>query len=203
MARTQAADYELRRESIMDAAAALYATQGFHATSVSAIAIACQTSKSLLYHYFPSKEDLLFEVMDSHVTALVAAARAVGEQMPTAGPAEKIRAIAESLMRLYEGARNYHKVLLNELEALSTPRRRIVVQHQHELLDIVDGLLVELRPDMAQRRGERRAAVMMYFGMLNWTHTWWNPAGSLDGKRIAQMASDMFLRGLSNGERPG
>ncbi len=38
---------------------------------------------------------------------------------------------------------------------------------------------------------------MMYFGMLNWTHIWWNPAGALDGKRIARMASEMFLKGLS------
>lgn len=195
MARPQAADYELRRESIMDVAAGLYATQGFHATSVSAIAAACRTSKSLLYHYFPSKEDLLFEVMDSHVTALVAAARVVEEGRGS--PTAKIRAIAGSLMKLYEGARGYHKVLLNELDSLSTPRRRIVVQHQHELLDILDRLLLELRPDLAQRRGERRAAVMMYFGMLNWTHIWWNPAGALDGKRIAHMASEMFLRGLT------
>jgi AcrR family transcriptional regulator len=195
MARTQAADYELRREAIMDAAAALYASQGFHATSVSAIAAACHTSKSLLYHYFPSKEDLLFEVMDSHVTTLVAAARAVEEGPGEA--AEKIRAIADALMKLYEGARSYHKVLVNELGSLSTPRRRTVVHHQHELLDILDRLLILLRPDLRQRRGERRAAVMMYFGMLNWTHIWWNPAGPLDGKRIAQMASDMFLSGLA------
>ena len=65
MARTQAADYDKRRAAIMKAASALYAKQGFHATSVSDIAAATKTSKALLYHYFPSKEDLLFEVMDS------------------------------------------------------------------------------------------------------------------------------------------
>ena len=71
MARTQAADYEERREAIVERAADLFASRGFLGASVSDIAKACKTSKSLLYHYYPSKEDVLYAVMLSHVDRLV------------------------------------------------------------------------------------------------------------------------------------
>ena len=60
MARTQAPDYEERRIAIIDKAAELFARRGFMGASVADLAAACQTSKSLIYHYFPSKEDILF-----------------------------------------------------------------------------------------------------------------------------------------------
>ena len=50
MARTQSPDYDARRQAILDQAAGLFASQGFHSASISAIAKACDSSKSLIYH---------------------------------------------------------------------------------------------------------------------------------------------------------
>ena len=50
MARTQAPDYEERRIAIVDKAAELFARRGFTGASLSDLAAACQTSKSLIYH---------------------------------------------------------------------------------------------------------------------------------------------------------
>jgi AcrR family transcriptional regulator len=47
------------RERILDAARALFAQEGFHAASVSALAKACRLTKAGLYHYFPSKQAIL------------------------------------------------------------------------------------------------------------------------------------------------
>ena len=78
MARPQSPDYDKRRETILAAAARLYAKRGFTGTSVSDLATACNTSKSLIYHYFPSKDDTLYSVMETHLDALVDAAQASG-----------------------------------------------------------------------------------------------------------------------------
>lgn len=193
MARTQAADYDKRRAAIMKAASALYAKHGFHATSVMDIAAATKTSKALLYHYFPSKAEILFEVMDSHIRTLVEAAQTVVEGEGDAG--SKLRAIGQELMRLYQGAADYHKVLVHELDSLPKARRAELVEHQRELIDMVDRLMVKVRPDLLHKKGMRRTAVMLYFGMLNWTHTWFKPHGALDGKRVAEIASEMFILG--------
>ncbi|WP_168073800.1 TetR/AcrR family transcriptional regulator [Caulobacter sp. SSI4214] len=194
MARTQAIDYDRRREAIMETAAKLYAAKGFLGTSVAQIAVACETSKSLLYHYYPSKEDILFDVMDSHVQALVEAAKRVEEMEISA--ADKIRRLADDLMAVYVGAQAHQKVLLNELVNLPEDRRRIIIDHQRQLLDIVDRQIIEIRPDLAKHRAERRAMMMLLFGMLNWTHTWYDPAGPVTPARFAALAAESFLKGL-------
>src|ERR1700692_2113575 len=123
MARTQATDYAERREAIVERAAALYAERGFLGASISDLAKACRTSKSLIYHYYPLKEDILFDVMDSHLRALEAGA---AEVMILKGDAAgKLCALTHKFMQLYVGAQNRHKVLLNELERLPAKRRAI------------------------------------------------------------------------------
>ena len=194
MARTQALDYDKRRKTITSTAARLYAQHGFLGTSVAQIAAACRTSKSLLYHYYPSKEDILFDVMDSHVQSLVKSAKELGRTKLSA--AETVRHLAEELMNLYMDAQDHQKVLLNELVNLPAARRKLIIDHQHQMLDIVDQLVLRLRPDLSKRHSERRAIGMLFFGMLNWTHTWFNPSGPVKPTQFAHMVSDTFLAGV-------
>src|ERR687890_716714 len=98
MARPQSPDYDKRREGIVAAAAQLYARRGFQGASVSDLAKACGTSKALIYHYFPSKDDILYEVMAAHLDALVDAA---DEAMRQGSPEERLRALTLAFMRLY------------------------------------------------------------------------------------------------------
>lgn len=195
MARTQAADYDERKQAIVEAAAALYARRGFNGASVADLAEACGTSKSLIYHYYQSKEDILFDVMISHVRALDEAARLVAAGH--GGAAEKLRAMAHAFMRLYVGAADRHKVLLNELDNIDDERRGEIVKTQRGLIEIVQGLLGDIAPALKAKPGERFAAAMLFFGMINWTHTWFDPAGPVSADAIADMAVDLTLKGLA------
>lgn len=195
MARTQAADYDERKEAIVEAAAALYARRGFNGASVADLAERCKTSKSLIYHYYQSKEDILFDVMVSHVRALEEAAR---EAVAGDGDAaEKLRRLAHAFMALYVGAADRHKVLLNELDNLDDKRRAEIVKTQRELIEIVQRLLSEIQPKLKKRAGESYAAAMLFFGMINWTHTWFDSKGPVSADDIAEMAVDIVLDGLS------
>ena len=37
---------------------------------------------------------------------------------------------------------------------------------------------------------------MLYFGMINWTHTWMDEAGAAKPAAIADLAADIFLGGF-------
>jgi len=68
------------------------------------------------------------------------------------------------------------------------------VREQRELIDIVADLLVAIRPDLA---GDMRVpAAMLYFGMINWTHTWFDPMGPVTPDMIAEMAADIVMQGV-------
>jgi AcrR family transcriptional regulator len=199
MARTQAADYDERKLGIVEAAAALYASRGFNGASVADLAERCKTSKSLIYHYYQSKEDILFDVMISHVRALDEAAReAVAGEGVTA---QRLRRLAHAFMALYVGAADRHKVLLNELDNLDDKRRGEIVKTQRGLIEIVQGLLAEIAPALEQQHGESYAAAMLFFGMINWTHTWFDPNGPVSADAIADMAVDVVLGGLPHSSR--
>lgn len=194
MARTQAADYDERKLAIVEAAAALYASRGFNGASVADLAERCKTSKSLIYHYYQSKEDILFDVMISHVRALDEAAREAVES--EAAAAQKLRRLSHAFMALYVGAADRHKVLLNELDNLDDKRRGEIVKTQRGLIETVQRLLIEIAPQLKRRAGESYAAAMLFFGMINWTHTWFDPNGPVKAGAIADMAVDIVLGGL-------
>lgn len=194
MARTQAADYDERRLAIVETAARLFARDGFLGASVADVAEACMLSKSALYHYYSSKEDILYDVMHSYIVALNAAAQAI-----VAGPGDakaKLRALTREFMSRYVGAADRHKVLLNDLERLPKARRQAIVSMQRGLIDTMADLLCEIEPRLRLREAERRPAAMLVFGMINWTHTWFDPNGAVSAEQLADMAVDLALGGL-------
>jgi AcrR family transcriptional regulator len=193
MARTQAADYDQRREAIVAAAAALFASRGFTGASVADIAQRGKISKSLIYHYYESKEDILYDVMISHVRALEDAARAV--MVGTEAPERKLRELTHRFMALYVGAADRHKVLLNDLDHLPKARRAEIVAVQRGLIEIVRKLLVAIEPTL-KKTSASFAAAMLYFGMINWTHTWFDPKGPVSAGALAELAVDLTLGGL-------
>ena len=195
MARTQAADYDQRRAHIVEQAARLYARDGFLGASVSELAEACKISKSAIYHYYPSKEDILFDVMHSHIQALDEAARAVFAEKRA--PHEQLRDLARAFMRLYVGAADRHKVLLNELDNLPKQRRIEVVALQRGLIALMEDVLTRAEPSLKKREGHAFAAAMLFFGMINWTHTWFDAKGPVSADALADMAVNVALGGLS------
>lgn len=190
MARPQSPDYDKRRDAILAAAAHLYARRGFQGASVADLAKACRTSKSLIYHYFPSKDDILYAAMAAHLDALVEAAEGATRM---GGAEEKLRALTLAFMRLYVGAQDSHKVLLNELDNLPPERRAEVVAKQKRIIGAVEALVRELRPDAGERA---LPLAMLFFGMINWTHTWFRPGGAVSADELAEMAVNVMLGGL-------
>jgi AcrR family transcriptional regulator len=192
MARPQSPDYDRRREAIVTAAARLYARRGFRGASVADLAKACKTSKSLIYHYFPAKEDILYEVMASHLDALVAAAT---EATRSGTDEERLRALTHAFMRLYVGAQDRHKVLLNELGNLAPASRSEVIAKQRRIIAMVEELIRALRP---QSGPLALPLTMLFFGMINWTHTWFRGEGRVSADNLAELAVELMLGGLGS-----
>lgn len=61
---------ENRKKLIMDTALELFATLGYHSTSISRIATGAGISKGLIYNYFNSKDELLGEILNNGMELL-------------------------------------------------------------------------------------------------------------------------------------
>jgi AcrR family transcriptional regulator len=194
MARTQAADYEDRKDAIANVAVQLFASHGYLGASMSDVAAAAQMSKSLLYHYYKAKEDILFDAMAAHLADLEADAAAALAR--GGGADETLRDLFKRYLQRYVGAVAHQKVLLNELRHLPPARRREIVRRQRELVDIVQNLLTEIQPELSARPQLRRPVTMLVFGMINWTHNWFDPKGAIEVRTLAALAADLTIAGV-------
>ena len=97
MARPKAPDYDAQRARLLAQATEVIAEQGYASASMSALAQACGTSKAGLYHYFPSKNALLFESLDRYTRRLASCLDAVCLQ--GLSPHEELEAMVRALLR--------------------------------------------------------------------------------------------------------
>ena len=140
-----ARDARSRREEILDTALDLMATHGASATSMRSLATACHLNVAALYHYFPSKADLLRSVIEERRYALrLREAPAVDVTLP---PRERLVAL---VLAMWDGVREEEAVwrlLLGEAlrgdETAAAVGRDILDALAPALRDWLDALFTE------------------------------------------------------------
>lgn len=198
MARLKSSSFDDIRGSILDAAARLFAKQGFRNTNIVDIGQACHASKSRMYHYFTSKEAMLDEMLVQHVAALVEQASPVATG--PADPRKRLRAFLLLHLRYYHEARDRHTVLVEDADHLSIEARAEVRRLEQKLVGLLEWLLHEINPARFAVRSSAAAHAMLIYGMLNWTYTWYRPSGRLSLDALADQATELCLSGIDEHE---
>ena len=145
MARRQAADYKDKRDLIKNRSAKLFAENGFHSSSISDIARACAISKSSLYHYFNSKEQILYELLCDHAHHLIAIAEDINKRHHLT-PQAQLRAFATDMITTNVTSRDKHSLILAELDALPRRQRNEIAQMLRQPIEIWFNTLVKINP---------------------------------------------------------
>lgn len=191
MARTKADNYDIKRESITREAAKLFALKGFGGASISDISKACDVSKSLIYHYYVAKEDILYGVMNDHLNDLTIAIS--GADLMSSDPKQEFHNLTQALLKCYAGAEDSQKVLLYDLNNLPTSQRKEIVTKQRAILDRFERVYIRIYPDMQNNHAMLRSKIMLFFGSVNWIHTWYNPKGEISRDTLGKMAAETII----------
>jgi len=88
------------RERILNTAADLIHTRGFHHTSIQDILQASSVTKSNFYYHFESKEQLAFEVLGERMRQFYAIAIGPSLENPSLNPAQRIEAFLDNLLAI-------------------------------------------------------------------------------------------------------
>jgi AcrR family transcriptional regulator len=192
MVRPRAENYDERRREILDGAASMFAERGFDGTSIASIAQFLGVSKALLYHYYQSKEALLYDMLHSHCQLLVETATSAVKFGD--GPEAQLDSLVRALMRLYVSSRDKHVVLLNNLHCLPESQQKQIKNLERRVTQVIKDLVAKLRPDL---NATKRSALAMYLmGAVNWTYTWFDASGALTEDQFADLATSTFLNGV-------
>ncbi len=193
MARPRSAGFELQREQMLAAAALLFASRGYTATTMNQVAAACGVSKATLYHYVTDKHALLAQITRGHVARLeqlVQSVHALG-----LAPQAQLQELILRFMQVYAHAQSEHRVLTEDVKFLGDADRDAVKAGQRRVVVAFADAIALLRPDLRGAKLHTPLA-MLLFGMINWTFTWLREGGALTHASMAPRVVQLFLGGL-------
>lgn len=196
MARTQSKLYPEIRDSILKAAAQLFATQGYANTSIVDLTTACDLSRGALYHYFASKEEILFDILKTHLDSVLGAVKE--QDSSEAEPLTNLRNIFRCLMALNSQNRAEQITLLNEANQLDLKSRTLISKEQREIVDIILNAIRRHDPQKRMARRFDKVYTMMLLGAINYGYIWFDPEGHITPEEYADMTIDAFIHGFGN-----
>lgn len=195
MARTRASDFEEKQHGLLLTAASVFATQGMEKASMSQIAQEAGVSKSLLYHYYPSKGALIFAIIQSHL-AILDEALAKSDD-PSLPPEKRLHKLVMTVLDSYRGADDQHKVQLNAGPALSEDQKAEIIAIERRIVRHFSGVLKDIRPELASPdRPLLMPVTMSLFGMMNWVYMWFKEGGPISREDYAKVATTLILEGV-------
>ena len=198
MPRGRARGYDATREQILARAAKLFARQGYTATSMNEVALACGVTKPSLYHYVADKQQLLAEIAAGHIERLEALVRETGDASSAEGlaPEPRLRRLIESFLRAYADAQAEHRVLTDDVRFLPAADRQRILDGERRVVAAFADAVTAARPEL-RRDGLDKPLTMLLFGMMNWMFTWLSPTGAWSHADLAPVVADLFFGGLA------
>ena len=209
MARPKSASHELKRDEILDIAAQCFADYSYPAASMNDIATAIGTSKARLYHYYSSKEAILFDLLDRYTQRLLAI---IGQVEATAqrrslDDRAALHELIRNFLQEYETSATRHVALLHDTKFLTgvthpspgavpaVSQRELILNRQRDVVSAVTRFLHRAYPQRVNAANQT-AQAMMLFGMINWTFTWLRPGGAMSYAAFAEQVIGMLEHGL-------
>ena len=190
--------YDERLNRILEAATGTMARVGYKGASMRAVAKDAGVSLAGLYHYFDSKEKMLFLIQFRAFSSLLnnLKEKLLGVDDPT----EQLHVMVRAHVGYFAANMAALKVCSHELESLTgtayDETRRI--RHDYYILtrSIIERIMA---PKVAISKADLHAATMSLFGMLNWLYTWYDPRGGRSPKCLADQIAGLFLGGILGG----
>lgn len=186
------------REEILDAAARLFASDGYRQTSTKQIADAVGLRQASLFYYFAKKEDMLRVLLDRTVEASIEFVDRLGSV--DAKPDVLLYAlIYRDLMTLYSPPGNLGRLMFQP-EA-RTPRFKGFWNQHTKLLNAYRDLVSAGADEGLLNVDDPKRATRILFGLVEGAATWDEPPSDVTDQELWTAISDFALRALLT--RPG
>lgn len=197
MARTRANDFEEKRHALLLTAASVIANQGMDKASLSQIAAEAGISKSLLYHYYPKKDVLIFSIIETHLAELDRRIEEADD--PALPPEARLRRLVTAVVEAYRGADDQHKVQLNAASALTPEQQAQLTAMERSIVRRFSGVLRTINPNLDRPdRPLLMPVTMSLFGMMNWVYMWFKEGGPITRQDYAEVATTLILEGIKS-----
>jgi AcrR family transcriptional regulator len=192
----RAAAFEARRMDILTGAAAVFAEDGYHQTSVNSLALKLGVSKPVLYYYAKNKDDLLFQcwqvARDSLGAAIEDAYRA---KLSAIGKLRRFFAAYAEIM-----CGDFGRCLaLIDNRGLPPAAAKKDVAGRRSIERALREIIIEGQVDGSIQKCDPALAARALFGAFNGIPRWFRADGNLGPSEVADAYLDLVITGLRRG----
>ncbi|MEJ2408860.1 MAG: TetR/AcrR family transcriptional regulator [Novosphingobium sp.] len=181
----KSAKHDRRKVIIREQAVQIFADNGYHGATMQQIADSCGMHKASVYHYYRSKDEILFDILtfaDNEISALLAK-----EEAKDVSDLEKVGLFVSGHVAWYLRHPAIARVAFQEWVALAGEELEIQKDRRHRY-----GRFLRDKVEQCRAQGlipsTVNVAVMSNFinGAVAAANMWFNPAGPVSAEAIAE-----------------
>jgi AcrR family transcriptional regulator len=181
------------QEEILASAARLFAERGYRAVTIDDIGASLEYTKSVVYYYFTSKNEILWQIFQRiYDTYLEGVSEIRARGLP---PAEALALIIRKHALNVMERRDWTAIYFREESELTEQQRREIARKKRGY-----DLMIEEVYEAGMNAGVFRQmpvhiAVSGLLGMCNWLYIWYKEQGALPAEQIAGYCADLLANG--------
>lgn len=168
---------------------------GYEKATMRAVAKTAGVSLAGLYHYFDSKEKMLFLIQFRTFNLLVNNLREKLHGL--ADPIEQLRVMVRAHVSYFATNMAALKVCSHELDSLTGEGYEESDRLRRDYYDLTRGIVDRIFEAHAPASTlNRHVATMSLFGILNWLYRWYDPKRGRSPSGLANQIVSQFLHGV-------
>ena len=177
---------------LLQQATKLFAKKGFDRTSVQEIVEAAGVTKGAMYHYFGSKDDLLYEIYARVLREQTAQLEKVADSdapLRTRLATAASDVVVSSIENLDDNT-----IFLQSMHQLSTEKRKAVRAERRKYHERFRRLIEEGQAG-GDFRGDKPADLVVdfFFGSVHHLGSWYRRGGPLGAREVGDQFADLLL----------
>lgn len=183
-----------KRNAVLRAAVRLFNLNGFHATSLDDVAKSLAVTKPTIYHYYASKDEVLFECVRLGLEGIRETAAEAAAQGGTGLDRLSTLINAYALIKTQDFGICVSRTTDDQLRPASRAKFRALKRDIHDILETVvtDGMA-----DGSIVPGDARLVAFTIAGSLNWIARWYDHDGAMTPEEIAKGMTVALTDGLA------
>ncbi len=183
---------------ITKSAARLFNERGYLETSMDDISNAAKLSKGGIYHYFSSKNEILFFISSNFMDLLL---RGLEEELKKIEDCfSKIKYFISRHIQFYTRYISEAKTVIHEAHLLPPEYFKVIADKERQYHQIVSDILFDYFEGNIPK-DQLKTIAFILFGTCNGIYYWYNPRGSITPQNLSEMIGDILCGGLRGFEK--
>lgn len=183
-----------RREDIIQASADLFEKVGYHRATMQLLAEEVGLGKPTLYHYFKSKNEILYAIHQGTITQVLELHNArVRKNLPTE---DLLRGIAGDMLSFIKKHPGYTRAFFDHIDELEPHHKQEIRAQRDEYMEATTDVIKQGIASGEFKDKDPRLVALAFFGMINWTYKWIHAEKRISVNRLETTFCDLFLDGL-------